>query len=681
MPGIVVMGHTQNLVHGPGEDLFEPVAAGGADICAGGPEEQLVFAFGRFPGRCGLVEGGQAVVVHRHGKHLAFAGLQESRFGKGLELAGGFLQAAGGGAHVELHHFLTGYFARIGDGDGSGETIGPGLHGGFGIREAGIAEAIAEGIGDLHFLRHIVTVAHPDVFRVLGKVHVLFLVVGGQRLVVVGEIGLGGDVPVIVGEAHGQFSGGVHLAREDVCKGIGAFLARRPGQEDGIREVLPGGGFNDPANIQDHHYAFSPGPIGIVKVLKKLLLGGGKLEVSRQLSVLAFAGLAAQHHHRHVVHRCLVINGRRREEGLFAVLVVLLKLHLETVLKGFGFQRIVVLEAAVQHEAALLQGLGHGNHIGFVHLAGAGSAGNEILAGDAVQGHPLVALEGQGVPLVAKKDDGFCRRLARSHGVGFQVRMAGVGIVAEFGCLYHIFQDAAHVAVHLFHGKTAVLHAFQDAPDFHVGAGVHEVVSGLDGFCGVVFEAPVCDHDAFVAPLVAEDGGEQLVILLGIFSVELVVGAHDGPGTAFLHGKLEVSQVNLPEGAAAHQGVVLRAVGLLVIGRIVLGRCAHSVTLDAPDVGGGHFATQERVFGEILEVTATERVSVDVHTGCQQHVHAIFQHFVSHHLHGLFHQLGVPGTGQEGAHGEARGHGVGGVPLRVYTHTGRAVGEDGLGNA
>ncbi len=283
--------------------------------------------------------------------------------------------------------------------------------------------------------------------------------------------------------------------------------------------------------------------------------------------------------------------------------------------------------------------------------------------------------------LVPKQHNGLGGRLPRRGGVGFEVRFQGIGVVVELGRFHHVFQDAAHVAVHFLHGQPAFAHAFEDALNLHIGPGVHEVVSGLDGGHGVVLEAPVRNDNALVAPFVAEDACQELVILLGVQAVKLVVGAHDRPGTAFLHGNLEVLEVNFPEGAAAHQGVVLCPVGLLVVGRKVFGRCAHAVTLDAPDIGGGHLPAQQRVFREVLEVAAAQRVAMDVHAGSQQHVHTVFQRFIAQYGGGFLHQFRVPGTGHERPHGKTGGHMVLRVPRGVDAYTRRTVGKHGLGDA
>ena len=444
--------------------------------------------------------------------------------------------------------------------------------------------------------------------------------------------------------------------------------------------MLPGSRFNDSAYVQDHYHPFPSGVIRLVKVHKEFPFFRPQFKVSLQAAVLAFSGLAAENHHGHIVHRGLILDGRRGESRFFAVLAVFLILQIKACLQGLGLQGIVTPELFVQGETGRFQGLRHSNHIGLVDFSRTGSAGDEILAGNPVQGHPFVPFERQRVPLVAKEDNGLGRCFPRSEGVGLEVGPVGIRIAAKMRRFHHVFQDAAHIAVHLLHRETAVFHAFQNALYFHIGPGVHQVVAGLHGQHGIVFEPPVRDYDSLVAPLIAEHGGKEVFVLLGVLSVQLVVRAHYRPGGSFLHGNLEVLEIDFPQGAATDEGVVLYPVGFLAVGCIVLDGSAGSVTLDAPHIGGGHLAGQQRIFGEILEVPSVERVAVDVHTGGQEHIHPILQHLVPQHGGGAFHQVRIPGAGQQRSHREARSHFLLRIPFRVYAHPGGAVGEDGLGN-
>ena len=349
-------------------------------------------------------------------------------------------------------------------------------------------------------------------------------------------------------------------------------------------------------------------------------------------------------------------------------------------LQGLRFQRVILLETLVQGESGVLQGLGHGHHIRLGHIAGAGSAGNEILAGNAIQSHSFTARQGQCMPFVAEQDDGLGRRFPCRPGMGLQVGMGGIGILPEMGRLHDVLQDPPDVAVDLFQGDASVPDTGEDALDLDIGTRVHQVVAGLDRQGGIVLEPPVRDYDAVIPPLVPEDGGQEFVVLLGVFPVELVVGTHHRPGLPLLHCDLEILQIDLPEGAAAHQGIILGAVRLLVVHRVVLDGGTCPVGLDAPHIGRRHLAGKERVLREVLEVPTVERIPVDVHTRSEQHVHAIFQDLIAQDGGRALHQVGVPRTGQKRPHREPRRHRMGRIPERIDPDAGRAVGKDGLRN-
>ena len=74
---------------------------------------------------------------------------------------------------------------------------------------------------------------------------------------------------------------------------------------------------------------------------------------------------------------------------------------------------------------------------------------------------------------------------------------------------------------------------------------------------------------------------------------------------------------------------------------------------------------------------------MDVHTGGQKHIHAIFQDFVTHGPGHTLHQVDIPGAGQKGTHRETGA--VIGVAVTLAggldAQAGRAVGEDGAGDA
>ena len=267
--------------------------------------------------------------------------------------------------------------------------------------------------------------------------------------------------------------------------------------------------------------------------------------------------------------------------------------------------------------------------------------------------------------------------------MGLQIRLVGILIVLEGRSLHDVVQHVADVAVDILDLEGAVLDTGDDAVDLILVARFHQVVAGPCGLDRTGLVAPVGHDDTLVAPLVAEDTGEQVVLLLGVLAVELVVGGHDGPGIGLLDGDFEVLEVDLAEGTLADAGIVLVAVGLLVVDGVVLDGDTHVVALYTIDIGSSHLTGEDRILGEVLEVTAAERVTMDVHTRGEEDVHTILVDFFTHGLGHLLDEVDIPGAGEEGSHRET-GRIIGVLVVlagRGDTDTGRAVGEDGSRNA
>ena len=104
-----------------------------------------------------------------------------------------------------------------------------------------------------------------------------------------------------------------------------------------------------------------------------------------------------------------------------------------------------------------------------------------------------------------------------------QIRLVGELVASEAGSADDVFQHVADVAVEVGLRNGAVLDALDDALDLRICAGLHQVVLGNDGLHGAFLVTPVGHHDAVEAPFLAEDGGEQLAVLLGELTVHLVV--------------------------------------------------------------------------------------------------------------------------------------------------------------
>ena len=74
----------------------------------------------------------------------------------------------------------------------------------------------------------------------------------------------------------------------------------------------------------------------------------------------------------------------------------------------------------------------------------------------------------------------------------------------------------------------------------------------------------------------------------------------------------------------------------------MLDRSSDSVGLDTAHISRCNLARKDRILGEILEITAAERVSMDIHSRGQEHIDSIFKNLVSHGCGDFLDKVDVP---------------------------------------
>ena len=68
----------------------------------------------------------------------------------------------------------------------------------------------------------------------------------------------------------------------------------------------------------------------------------------------------------------------------------------------------------------------------------------------------------------------------------------------------------------------------------------------------------------------------------------------------------------------------------------------YSVGLNTSYISRSHLTCKQRIFGEILEVSAATRVALDVHAGSEKNVDMLVDCFLTEHLAHFLTQLVVP---------------------------------------
>ena len=127
-----------------------------------------------------------------------------------------------------------------------------------------------------------------------------------------------------------------------------------------------------------------------------------------------------------------------------------------------------------------------------------------------------------------------------------QVRLVGELVALEAWRLDDVCQHVAHVAVYILDVQTTSLYCLHDVLSLGRIARHHQVVAGCNLLLGgqlVALANPVGHHDTLVAPLVAQDGGQQVLVALGVDTVDDVIRRHEGPRLRLAHSRLEAFQV------------------------------------------------------------------------------------------------------------------------------------------
>ena len=115
--------------------------------------------------------------------------------------------------------------------------------------------------------------------------------------------------------------------------------------------------------------------------------------------------------------------------------------------------------------------------------------------------------------------------------------------------------DALHEAQHRHHAlpqrgfadRTVANGIHQLLPTVAGRAGHFEIKPSIHCFGRGVAAEPVGHDDAVIAPLLAQHGGEQPVMLGGEGAVEPIIGTHDAPGLALLDRHFKGQEIDFAQ--------------------------------------------------------------------------------------------------------------------------------------
>jgi hypothetical protein len=171
-----------------------------------------------------------------------------------------------------------------------------------------------------------------------------------------------------------------------------------------------------------------------------------------------------------------------------------------------------------------------------------------------------------------------------------------------------------------------------------------------------VSATPVRHHEPVEAPLVAQDVEQQAGVLGAELAEEPVVGRHHAPGARLGDGRLEGTQVDLPQDRLGHADVHRHALDLGVVAHEVLHGDRDAVGLDASHEADGEAGAQLWILRVALEDAAPDGGADDVHGRSEQDVRAPAVGLLAQQVADPLDEVGVPRRAQGDAdrHDDAR---------------------------
>ena len=114
--------------------------------------------------------------------------------------------------------------------------------------------------------------------------------------------------------------------------------------------------------------------------------------------------------------------------------------------------------------------------------------------------------------MVFQKNHALGGTLASKLGMGFQVGMIGIFVVSEVRSLHYQLEHLAYTRVDRGDVQVTLVDMPYDVSLLPVVARSQQVIARSHSVVrGAMLVGPVGHHYALIAPLVAQDGGEQVV--------------------------------------------------------------------------------------------------------------------------------------------------------------------------
>ena len=247
----------------------------------------------------------------------------------------------------------------------------------------------------------------------------------------------------------------------------------------------------------------------------------------------------------------------------------------------------------------------------------------------------------QNIVVVLEKHHALARYLA-SCGV-MSARIVALAVRKNFlGAHDNINNAVDHLVEEILTYFAALYSIVNLLIAYAVGGGHLEVLTREQAGNTLVLRAPVGDYHALKAEILAENVGEQPLVLCAVDAVEAVIHTHNGPGLSFLDRYLIGGKINLAQGSLVNNCADGHPAGLLVVDRIVLERGAYALGLNAVYECGRHLTRKIRILREILEVSAAQGRTLHICSGAEQDGDLLRYALLAEELAHAVDKLGIP---------------------------------------
>ena len=183
--------------------------------------------------------------------------------------------------------------------------------------------------------------------------------------------------------------------------------------------------------------------------------------------------------------------------------------------------------------------------------------------------------------------------------MSLQVWLTTIFISLESRSLHDIFEHAANIAIYILDIQLAILYGINNILHLCWITRHHQVVASLNFLfqrkIGTLTN-PVSLYDSLISPVVAENIGKEVLVALGINTIDLIISRHDSPRIALANHHLEALQIQLAESTLAQSLIHLGTVSLLGVYGKVLGTHTHTLTLYTLYKGGSDKTRYDWVF-------------------------------------------------------------------------------------